>query len=228
MLSRRIVAFEANIARLLLKQCSLWTYTLKDTIEPREASKRWTKLLKALREHSPDWCGIRVFELHPGHYGEFSHGLHVHLVSHCFFSDRVMKAFCEAHGWGHFDRRLILDDKAAFYIGKYLNKQRPGALKGMRLQSCFGPFDWTRLRQVVINSIRGNCFRAAAVRDWRDGREWDQRGWMEKLQLVARQEWEVIADNLDWDPEAQQFYPPPPPDRFQHLRPLHQTEILLS
>lgn len=212
MLTRRIVAFEANITRLLASQCCLWTFTLADTISPREASKRWTKLLAALRKHDPKWAGVRVFEMHPGAYGEFSHGLHVHLVSHCFFSDRVMKAFCAKHGWGHFDRRLIFDPVAALYVGKYLNKQRDGALHGMRLQSSFGPFLWTRLKDVIVESIRTRCFKRAATIDWGDGRKWDQRGWMEKLALVAKLEWQVIVDDLDWDEETQCFVPSHPPD----------------
>lgn len=205
MLSRRTFAFEANICRLLTRQCSLWTFTLKEVLTPREASKRWTKLLAALRKHDRQWAGVRVFELHPGAYGEFSHGLHVHLVSHCFFSDRVMKAMCESHGWGHFDRRLIFDKTAALYIGKYLDKDRDGALFGMRLQSSFGPYLWTRLKDVMIESIRTRCFRAAAVMDWGDGRDWDKRGWMEKLQLIARVEWMVIVEDLEWCEETTQF-----------------------
>lgn len=208
MLTRRIVAFEANICRLLASQCCLWTFTLKETIPPREASKRWTKLLAALRKHDPLWAGVRVFELHPGAFGEYSHGLHVHLVSHRFFSDRVMKTFCESHGWGHFDRRIIFDKHAAFYVGKYLNKDRDGALFGMRLQSSFGPFVWTRLKDVIIESIRTRCFRRAASIDWGDGREWDRRGWMEKLALVARLEWTVITNDLEWDEESQCFFSP--------------------
>lgn len=205
MITRRMVAFEANITTLLLRQCSMWTFTLKETIVPREGAERWRKLLACLRRYQPQWCGVRVFELHPGKYGIYSHGLHVHLVSHCFFSDRLMKNLCEANGWGHFDRRKIFSREAAFYVGKYLSKKRPGALHGMRLVSCFGPWQWSRLRSIICEGFRTNCFKAAASRSWNDGRSWEERGWMEKLSLVARVEWAAMVDDLTWNPETSDF-----------------------
>lgn len=205
MLSRRTLAFEANICRVLLSRCCLFTFTLAETICPRVASKRWTVLLAAMRRYAPSWAGVRVYELHPGRWDEFSHGLHVHLVSHVFFSDRQMVELCKRYGWGRFERTRIRRKEAAFYIGKYLDKKRPGAFKGLRLQSSFGPFPWTRLRDIVIEHIRSRSFRAAASRRWPDGRDWSDRSWPEKLALVSRVQFEAIAENLEWCPDRQDY-----------------------
>lgn len=214
MISRRTIAFEANIARVLLKQCCLFTFTLVDTISPQEASKRWTRLLAAMRRYNREWSGVRVYELHPGRWKEFSHGLHVHLVSHVFFSDRVMQRLCKHYGFGRWERKHIFDHQAAYYIGKYLNDKRPGALRGMRLQSCFGPYNWTRLRHIIVDSMRSRCFRACARRSFGDGRNWEDRSWPERLQLVARLQFDVIQHNLRWCPDRQDYFfrcdrPPP-------------------
>ncbi len=226
MISRRTLAFEANIARVLLRKCCLFTFTFRDVLNPREASARWTRFLKQVRRYESKWSGVRVFELHPGRWNQFSHGLHIHVVSHVFFSDRVMLGLCKAYGLGRFERKRIKDKEAAYYIGKYLDKKRPGAFKGMRLQSSFGPHPWTRLRHIVIDSLRTRCFRAAARQQWRDGRNWERRSWMEKLALVSQLQMQVMVLGLQWDPERQLYWLPTYSRPRSPRRPLEQIELI--
>lgn len=219
-----MLAFEANIWSLLKRKCCMWTFTLKDCHEPRAASKMWTKLLRRLREANPEWSGVRVYEFHPGRWGEFSHGLHVHLVSCRFFSDRLMHAIVKNSPWGRWQRDELVNQHAAFYIGKYLNKKRPGALHGMRLQACFGLDDYTRLRDIVIESRRGQCFRQLIREDEERGVEFAKRPWVDRLSMVRHLEFSVIEHGRQWLPDKCEFSPPP--DRFAHRRKYVNAEFL--
>jgi len=218
MLTRRYFAFRSNVQRLGGAYLSLWTFTLVDVVEPKEFTKAWNRLLTYLKRHQPKWSGVRVYELHPGKWGEFSHGLHVHVVTNKFFDLTWVLKIAKSAGWGRIHWQPLTRPESAEYIGKYLNKKRPGALKGMRLQATFG-MRFTRLRDIEIQSTRARLFRSAPEMAFPDGRKWIERNWMEKLQLVARLEWEVVARGLEWCDTRRAFASDPfDPDRLAALR----------
>jgi len=208
MLARRLLAFELNIARLMLSQCHMWTFTLKGVWTPREAARHWSNLLQLLKKYNPGWSGIRVFELHPGKWDEFSHGLHVHLVSTNFYSDKLMHSIIRGTGlWGRWDRTMLLTHAGAMYIGKYLRKKRPPALHGMRLQSCFGDRDYTRIRDVMCECMRGRVWKQLAreIPSWSRLMKDGGIGWTRKNELVAHECFRIVDRGLVWHPEYRAY-----------------------
>lgn len=214
MLSRKMVAFEANIALLMASQCCLWTFTFKDVLMPRVAARLWSILLQRLRRACPEFSGVRVFEIHPGVWDEFSHGLHVHLVSCDFFSDRIMNSIIRSSGFfGRWERKPITTRRGAYYIGKYLQDKRPSCLRGMRLQQTFGPRDYTRIKDIIIESTRARVWKVLArdVPGWALKKVHGGIGFTRKLQMVAAMEFQICDKGLVWNEYFQNFVPYGPP-----------------
>jgi hypothetical protein len=50
--------------------------------------------------------------------------------------------------------------RPASYIAKYLSKDRPECLKGWRMWAGFGDWDWTKVKDVVFDSLLCRVYRA--------------------------------------------------------------------
>src|SRR5690606_10184413 len=113
---------------------------------------------KELMRVFPSLFGLRVFEIHPGGTAagypsdDYSHGLHIHLVTHLWMDAAKVQAISRRCGWGNADVHLGDDaTRTAAYMAKYLQKmgrERPPSLKRWRLWSAFGAkrgFDYTRV-----------------------------------------------------------------------------------
>ncbi len=189
MLSRRAFCFAAN-ANLLASvgRLYLWTFTRRRADDYQAVRPAWNLLLTRLRRRFINWAGIRVYEVHPGQWGEISHGLHVHVICNSRFDvSEVRKIVNGSDGWGRIHVRRI---KASTwrYVTKYLWKPRPDPLKGWRLWACFNMPDRSRLADIFIDSIRGNLFRLG-----HQSEEFRGAKWYHKLAIVARWHWEVVA-----------------------------------
>jgi len=187
MLSRRLYCLRANISRLDARRCYLWTFTFGEAIDYVELRVRWNRLLTYLRRQLPQWSGIRVYEVHPGKWGEYSHGLHVHVVCNRRHDVNLIRQTAKLAGWGrvHVTR---CKKGHAHYIAKYLHKARPDALKGWRLWATFNMPERTRLADILIESERGSMFRLGFGSGAFTGLNWH-----EKNTLVARWCWERRA-----------------------------------
>jgi len=190
MLVRPLMAFQSNIDRLKKDgRLYLWTFTLSDCVAYLDLRIAWNRLLTYLKRQLPSWAGVRVYEVHPGKWNEFSHGLHVHVVCNKFHKVDLIRDVAKSARWGrvHVQR---LRPGTEYYAGKYLSKERPPALKGWRLQATFGmPLGFrTRLCDIVCESMRDSLFRIGHALDAFRG-----LGWQEKLSTVATWHWQIVA-----------------------------------
>lgn len=190
-------AFFANCERVALMGTggglALWTFTriwAEDYDVTREA---WNSLLTMLRKAFPAFCGVRVYEVHPGkqirlpkRFEDVSHGLHVHVVTNKFFSWHKLKAICaKSKGWGkpHVQwREKALE--AAAYLAKYLTKARPDALTGWRLWASFGRFEKIRRSDIPVESYLSRVWRYLQ----RVHPCWADLHYYEKVKVVVRAE----------------------------------------
>lgn len=195
----------------------MWTFTLADVCEVKEFGKRWNKLLIYLKRHQPKWNGIRVFEMHPGRWGEFSHGYHVHVVTSKFYDLTWVLSIAKKAGWGRVDWRPLTTREDGEYVAKYLQKKRPATLKGVRLVSTFGIKGATRLKDIECVNTRSRIFKMMAKTILPDGRRWESAGWNERLAIVAAWEWRVVAEDMVWWDDYEMFGHGAPPD-FTRLR----------
>lgn len=192
MLSRAMFCFRSNVAALTANGRSyLWTFTFADAVDYLALRSAWNRLLTALQRRLPAWSGVRVYEVHPGKWGEFSHGLHVHVVTNARFEVDTVRGVAEACGWGRVHvvrQKYSMREVLAHYLAKYLSKKRPFALKGWRLWACFNMPDRVRLGDIVIDSLRSNLLRIAHQTGLVDGMDWGSLN-----RVVARWEWQVVA-----------------------------------
>lgn len=222
MLTKRLFLYRLNVDLCLARRwvkggwelCQakglvhMWTFTLKTVESSAEFARRWNKLNLYLKRALPGWSGIRTFELHPGKWGEFSHGLHCHFVTGKRFPIRSVLPMAEAAGWGRVDVTL-LPSEARYYAAKYLSKKRPACMKGMRLMACIGMADDVRARQVGIDSMRSKCFRQCQASSNDTYRKpWSELSWPEKLHAVNALEWSVHVSGLVWSELRCRFQAP--------------------
>jgi len=177
MLGRRLLCFQSNIDRLSKHgRCYLWTFTRLEAEDFLTTRAEWNKLLTYLRRSLPAWAGVRVYEVHPGKWGEFSHGLHVHAITNKFHDVNEVRQACKTAGWGRC--HVVRCRKGSeYYIGKYLRKQRPESLRGWRLHATFGLQTRTRLADIVCEGVRASLMRYIC-------RAAPGLGWCEKLGQV--------------------------------------------
>jgi len=189
MLSRRARCFEENALRLASGgRLYLWTFTRKTADDYAVTRKGWNHLLSKLRLRYPDWMGLRVYEVHPGKWNEFSHGLHVHVMCNARFDVDVIRSIVRnVSGWG---RIHVVRVKTSHwrYLTKYLWKPRPDCLKGWRLWAVFGMPDRVRLCDILIDSLRARLFRFAASCP-----EWKSVSWPDKVRTIHEWQWQVGA-----------------------------------
>lgn len=177
MLGRRLFCLHANLDRLAKQgRCYLWTFTFRDAVDYTALRKAWNRLLTYLRRRMPLWEGVRVYEVHPGKYGEFSHGLHVHVVSNRRHDAHTVWDAARAAGWGRCHVVRVKKDRL-YYVSKYLAKSRPPALAGWRLHATFGMKQRTRLADIVCHSVRADLMRYVC-------RTFPELGWMAKQDTV--------------------------------------------
>jgi hypothetical protein len=115
--------------------------------------KKWNHLLTLLKRRWPKLAGLRVFELHK------NHGLHVHLVTNRWIDVNVARELAFLAGWGRIHVMRIPPERAS-YLAKYLSKERPECLKGWRMWAGFGDWDWTKVKDVVFDSLFCRIYRA--------------------------------------------------------------------
>lgn len=134
----------------------IWTLTFKDVPDIKDTRKRWNYLLTLIKRRWPELCGLRVFEMHK------THGLHVHLVTTRFLDVNAMRLLAKKAGWGRIHVVKIASERAA-YLAKYLTKKRPECLKGWRLWAGFGKWEWTRVKDVVFDSLFSRIYRVCKM-----------------------------------------------------------------
>jgi hypothetical protein len=153
------IAFGFSIDSLPSAQCFLWTFTFRQALDVAYARKLWRSGMMALKRQA-SFCGIRVFELHPG-----GHGLHVHLVTPDWFDVRLVRRIWTGASTDFLGGRVHVAAKAkaeGHYIGKYLSKQgRPPCLKGARMWSTVGGYVGSKVRDIVRDCAMTRAFRAA-------------------------------------------------------------------
>ena len=66
-------------------------------------------------------------------------------------------------GWGRIHVQRIPADRAS-YLGKYLSKERPECLKSWRLWAGFGAWEWTKVKDVVSDSLFCRIYRSC--KEW--------------------------------------------------------------
>jgi len=181
------LAFTATVERLTEGRLYLWTFTFKEVVVPVEVRQRWNRLLTYLRRRLPAWCGIRVYELHPGRWGEFSHGLHIHVVTTRFQDIRVVLHQARLAGFGRVNVKRIPRSRAP-YVGKYLQKRRSPLLKGWRLWAAFGPTARSRCSDWENCGMRSTLWRMGIA----SGR-FKTLSFSERSALVSRWHWEWAA-----------------------------------
>jgi len=186
MLGRRLICFQKNVAKLAAHgRCYLWTFTMREAVAYETTRKAWNRLLTYLKRRLPRWSGMRVYEVHPGRHGEYSHGLHVHVLTNKWFKiDPVLDA-CRAAGWGRTNVIRIPQGREG-YIGKYLSKERPPALKGVRLLGYFGLPERSRLGDFESHGLRADLMRIACNR-------YKGTPWNVKLAMVENWVWRIAA-----------------------------------
>jgi len=166
-------AFEFSVARLAEEGLYMWTFTFKDVLSIKDTRKLWNHLLTLLKRNWPDLCGLRVFELHK------THGLHVHLVTNRYIRVEPARELAIKAGWGrvHVVRANV---DAAKYLAKYLSKDREPCLKGWRLWAGFGKWDWSRVKDIFVETPKRVIWDACATAlQWKGN-----RGFLEKRSLV--------------------------------------------
>jgi len=162
----------------------LWTFTFKEALDVREAALRWRRFLgdrarDGLLQAFPTMAGLRVFELHPGEEGR-SHGLHIHMVCNEWLPVDIVRSIADRKGLGRVHVKKI-PRGAAFYLGKYLSKDRTEALAGMRLWAPIGKAETCKVRDIVVDSRWTASYRFlnCAIGGF------EKLTWNEKVRLVT-------------------------------------------
>ena len=71
-----------------------------------------------------------------------------------------VRLLAERAGWGRIHVKMIPAEGAS-YLGKYLTKEgRAPCLKGWRLWAAFGPWKWTKVKDVKFESEFSTIIRA--------------------------------------------------------------------
>ena len=172
-------ALEFSVERLLAcgdgSGLYFWTFTRRKCENVRRVREEWNKALTYIRRALPRFCGVRVFELHPG-----GHGLHVHIVTNGHFRVEVIRKALRRTGWGRIHVKHLKKDRAralAGYVAKYVSKGvRPPCLKGWRLWSAFGPFEHCACKDVFYDSPGKRLYQwlSEEIYGW-EGMRWYER-----------------------------------------------------
>lgn len=159
---RSAKACEWNIESITAgKMARMWTFTFRDVLTVKEASRRWSEFSKAAVRVC-GFKGVRVFELHPG-----GHGLHVHVIVGSFYWVRKIRGLASFYGLGrvHVQRQ----GGAAKYVTKYLWKAaRDASLRGVRIWDTIG-FTASdvlhRTKDIVLSSPVSRIIKSLTMAD---------------------------------------------------------------
>jgi hypothetical protein len=161
----------------------MWTFTFAAVLDVKATRKKWNHLLTLLKRRWPKLAGLRVFELHK------NHGLHVHLVTNRWIDVNVARELALLAGWGRIHVMRIPPERAS-YLAKYLSKERPECLKGWRLWAGFGDWDWTKVKDVVFDSLFCRIYRAC-----REALSWTgNKNFRDRMRLVQWLEIRTITE----------------------------------
>lgn len=164
----------------------MWTFTFAETLPVKETRKRWNHLLTLIKRTWLKLAGLRVFELHK------HHGLHVHLVTNRWIDVYVARRLAIQAGWGRINVKEIPSDRAR-YLAKYLSKERPECFKHWRLWAGFGDWEWTRVKDVELDTVFSRVYRSC--KEWMG---WTgNRGFFTRMALVHELELRTIAENWE-------------------------------
>lgn len=166
-------AFLFSAERLAEHGLYMWTFTFRDVLDIKDTRKLWNHLLVLLRRKWPDLCGLRVFELHD------KHGLHVHLVTNRYIRVEEARKLAKRAGWGRIHVVRTTADGAK-YLAKYLNKERERCFRHWRLWAGFGKWDWSRVKDIALESPRSAIWAAC-----KNGFQWEgNHGFRDKKSMV--------------------------------------------
>jgi hypothetical protein len=176
-------AFLASSRKLAQDRLFMWTFTFKELLGVKDTRKRWNRLLTAIKRTWPELQGIRVFEMHK------RHGLHVHMVTNRWIYVNVARELAFLAGWGRIHVMRVPPERAS-YLAKYLSKERPECLKGWRLWAGFGDWDWTKVKDVVFDSLFCRIYRAC-----KEAFSWTgNKNFRDRMRLVQWLEIRTIAE----------------------------------
>jgi hypothetical protein len=168
-------AFLFSAERLAAGKLYMWTFTFAEVLSLNDTRSRWNHFLTLMRRRWPLLCGLRVFELHE------QHGLHVHLVTNRFIDVNETRRLAKAARWGRIHVTRIPVERAQ-YLAKYLTKDREPCLKSWRLWAGFGKWDWSRVKDVLLETPRGAIYRLC-----QESLRWNgNRGFHHRTMLVEQ------------------------------------------
>jgi hypothetical protein len=164
----------------------MWTFTFAEVLDIKATRKRWNYLLTLIKRRWPKLAGLRVFELHK------NHGLHVHLVTNRWIDVNVARELAQKAGWGRIHVMRIPPERAC-YLAKYLSKQRPECFKGWRLWAGFGEWEWTKVKDVVFDSLFCRVYRAC-----KEAFSWTgNKNFRDRMRLVQWIEVRTVTEGWD-------------------------------
>lgn len=129
------------------KSIYFWTFTWIHVHDDWEYGKLFNEFAKRVKNIYPFSCGLKVVEVHPG---EFSHGLHVHLIVNQRLSIQLLSRIGRRYGLG----RISVEKcnwGVVSYLAKYLTKRGP-KVWGIRKWGTWGPWRGVRTNNIVIDS----------------------------------------------------------------------------
>jgi hypothetical protein len=183
------VAFQYS-CRTLGETVFFWTFTFRECLDVKEARKQWNTFLTRLRKRYPDFSGVRVFEMHE------SHGIHVHLLTRRWLSVVALReiiATARKTAWGRI-HVVRAREGVGDYLAKYLSKERPPCLKGWRLWAGFGDWEWTRVKDIEVESPLSLIYRAC-----KEAFRWTgKRGYFDRIRTVRFLEMKSIIEGWEY------------------------------
>jgi len=173
------ITFQFNVAEFKT-DIYMWTFTYREVLDTKDAIRQWRSFVgsaNGLTDCFPAMRGLRVFEMHPGKDGR-SHGLHVHLLVDKFLPVDIVR---NLWGRGRVHVKQIKKEDAN-YIGKYLAKDRPPCLKGVRLWAPIGGAALHQIKDMVVQSefTAAYQFLAGVVQGFR------LLSWPERIQVTGQ------------------------------------------
>jgi len=131
------------------KSIYFWTFTWKTCQPDWRYSMQWKGFSRELQDrYGGGIKGLRVAEVHPG---EFSHGLHYHVLVNRRVCIQWVRRIASKYGMGRISvSKATWSD--ALYIAKYLSKENDLS-PGMRRWGTIGGWKHTPVRNVECDSL---------------------------------------------------------------------------
>lgn len=165
-----LFACRQNILNLPGKHSIMWTFTFREMIKVKDAVELWGLACKALVEEL-GFYGVRVFQLHPGQFGDGGHGLHIHFATSDEFRIDQVKKIVSRYGFGRVNVVKRTRDRLNYLTKELLHDwYARGWAKGKRLWQCVGDrAGWvrTRCKDVEIQGYLFEYCQQAKSEGWR-------------------------------------------------------------